>query len=123
LTTNWSRGMASAGESPSADELSALSRRHGNATVLLLPVNGKIAVFSRDYQLQAIVDEAPTISQLEAWSREFEIELHAHTVHVNRLREMGVQESNDRELAKNLRQARIAKPVVHFDTVTIDDLE
>jgi hypothetical protein len=124
MTKLWSHRIAQSSTS-TPDELAALSRRYGNATILLLPLgNGKLAVFARDYQLREIVDEAPTVDQLESWSRQFEQELHAHTVHAHRLHEMGMHEANDRELARNLRSARMAKPVQHFDDdVTLDDLE
>lgn len=90
---------------PKAQE--ALSRKHGNKAVILLPLDsGDIAIFDRSFQLYAIVDEAITYERLNALSNLFFTKLTSRAAEA---RFYG--EPDEKQFAKDLKKARRAAPV------------
>lgn len=73
----WSHTVAQNPAETDPRELEALSRRYGNATLLLLPLrDGSFALFGNDRQLIALYDSLPDAETFRATSLAAEARLH-----------------------------------------------
>jgi len=93
------------------DAQAALSRRYGNSTVMVLPLDsGRFAIFGRDGQIHTILDDAPSADELRTLSSALAQKLASRTAEA---RFYG--EPDDKVLTRDFRQAakpaRPAKPV------------
>jgi len=93
------------------DSQEALSIKYTTKAIVLIPLrSGRLAVFDRQFNLRQILDEVPTVAELQAWSSAYQFELSAHS---RRAEAAFYGEPSVRDLAhdiKKLHQPQQSKP-------------